>query len=42
MLTLMMLKIKLTKKVQTEHIEESLEDIMKQDNVEIEFVEKHL
>ena len=28
-------------KVQTEDIEESLEDIMKRDNVETEFVEKN-
>jgi hypothetical protein len=41
MLTLRILKIKLGKQVQTEDIEESLEDIMKQDNVETEFVEKH-
>ena len=41
MLTLRILKIKLAKQVQTEDIEESLEDIMKQDNVETEFVEKH-
>jgi hypothetical protein len=36
-----MLYIKLTKQVQTEDIEESLEDIMKQDNDETEHVEKH-
>ena len=41
MLTLRILKINLAKQVQTEDIEESLEDIMKQDNVETEFVEKH-
>ena len=31
----------MTKQVQTEDIEESLEDIMKQDNVETEHVERH-